>query len=118
MEKEKVNHYELLLVLNEKQKNENKYEKMLQELTAQVKIEKKEEKDWKTAYPIKRTTNISYVVITFSSLSAAIPDLISKTLKPYSPDFLNRYLLLNLNRESRKSIPEPKTKKNKINNIQ
>lgn len=45
MEKEKVNHYELLLVLNEKQKNENKYEKMLQELTAQVKIEKKEEKD-------------------------------------------------------------------------
>ena len=38
-------HYELLLVLNEKQKNENKYAKMVQEIAAQVKIEKTEEKD-------------------------------------------------------------------------
>ena len=45
MVNESTSHYELLLVLNEKQKNENKYEKMLQEITERVKIEKTETKD-------------------------------------------------------------------------
>lgn len=40
-----ISRYELLLVLNEKQKNESKYEKMLQEITERVKIEKIEVKD-------------------------------------------------------------------------
>ena len=110
-------HYELLLVLNEKQKNENKYAKMVQEIAAQVKIEKTEEKDWKTAYPIKQTTSISYTVVTFTSSPSIIPTLIKKILKPYPRDFLNRYSLINLDREKSKSIPKPKTKKSKINNI-
>lgn len=45
MVNESISHYELLLVLNEKQKNESKYEKMLQEIAEQVKIEKTEAKD-------------------------------------------------------------------------
>lgn len=46
MVKEKeTNHYELLLVVNEKKKNENTYKKMIHELSSQVKIEKTEEKE-------------------------------------------------------------------------
>jgi len=45
MVNEGVSHYELLLVLNEKTKNESKYTKMMAELATQVKIEKTEEKD-------------------------------------------------------------------------
>jgi hypothetical protein len=45
MVNESTSHYELLLVLNEKQKNENKYEKMFQEINERVKIEKTETKD-------------------------------------------------------------------------
>ena len=116
MVNESISQYELLLVLNEKQKNENKYEKMLQEIAERVKIEKTEAKDWKTAYPIKQTTYVSYSVITFSSSPAAIPELMNKILKSYPQDFLNRYLLINLEREKSKSIPAPKPKKTKINN--
>ncbi|MCE8159140.1 MAG: 30S ribosomal protein S6 [Candidatus Moeniiplasma glomeromycotorum] len=117
MVNESISHYELLLVLNEKQKNESKYEKMLQEIAERVKIEKNEAKDWKTAYPLKQTTHISYSVITFSCSPTTIPDLVSKILKPYPRDFLNRYSLINLEREKSKSIPIPKPKKTKTNNI-
>jgi hypothetical protein len=44
MEKENTP-YELLLVINEKKKNESLYEKMKQELSTTVKIEKMEEKN-------------------------------------------------------------------------
>ncbi|MCE8163050.1 MAG: hypothetical protein I3273_00145 [Candidatus Moeniiplasma glomeromycotorum] len=112
MVKEKeTNHYELLLVVNEKKKNENTYKKMIHELSSQVKIEKTEEKEWKTAYQIKQTTSISYVVVTFFAPPLTIPDLVNKILKPYPKEFLNRYLLINLDREKSKSIPEPKAKK-------
>ncbi|KLL02494.1 MAG: hypothetical protein MRERC_1c093 [Mycoplasmataceae bacterium RC_NB112A] len=109
-------HYELLLVLNEKEKNKPKYEKLLQELTSQVKVEKVEEKDWKTVYTIKQTTNISYCLITFFSSPSILSSLINKVLKTYPKEFLNRYLLINLDREKRKSIPEPKLK-SENNNI-
>lgn len=114
MENQKaLGRYELLLVLNEKQKNKSKYEKMLQALTSQVKIEKTEAKDWKTAYPIKQTTQISYNLITFSAPSSTLPHLINKILKPCPKELLNRYSLINLDREKSQSIPEPKKSKTK-----
>ena len=92
--------YELLCLLHQKSKNQDKYEKMiknLEELLGKENIEKIEEKDWKPVY----IEEGSYVLINFSSPREKIKQLEKELIKLKSSveTFLDRYLLINLENE-------------------
>ena len=108
MTKKKVNcRYELLCLLNEKEKNQEKYEKMIsgiEKLLGKDNIEKIQEKDWKPAYKISQMGISNYLLIYFKSERQKAKELEKSILQSTSNNFLNRYLLLNLADESRNKI--------------
>ena len=108
MTKRKVNcHYELLCVLNEKDKNKEKYEKMInsmESLLGKENIEKVEEKDWKPVYKISKLGQATYILIYFTSERQKAKELEKNILQTAPKDFLNRYLLLNLEDEKKNKI--------------
>ncbi len=113
MTKKKVNcRYELLCLLNEKDKNKEKYEKMISDmegLLGKENIEKVEEKNWKPVYKISQLDEAAYILIYFTSERPKAQELEKKILQTAPKDFLNRYLMLNLEDEKRNKI---KLKKN------
>ena len=115
MTKKKVNcRYELLCLLNEKEKNQEKYEKMIggiENLLGKDNIEKIEEKDWKPVYRISQVVTSNYLLIYFKSERQKAKELEKSVLQSVSNNFLNRYLLLNLTDEPRNKI---KLKKNDV----
>ncbi|CFW92928.1 Putative 30S ribosomal protein S6 [endosymbiont DhMRE of Dentiscutata heterogama] len=108
MTKKKVNcRYELLCLLNEKEKNKEKYEKMIkniQEILGKENITKVEEKDWKPAYKINTLKTGKYVLIYFNSARPQAKEMEKNVLQTAPKDFLNRYLLVNLEDEKKNKI--------------
>lgn len=112
--------YELLFLLNEKQKNEEKYKKLIgnmESLLGKENVEKIEEKDWKPAFKINKIKDGSYVLVNFVAKRTKAKELEKDILRTASKDFLNRYLLLNLEDEKNLKIKlTKKTDKFQINN--
>jgi ribosomal protein S6 len=108
MTKKKVNcSYELLCLLNEKEKNKEKYEKMvknMEELLGKENIKKVEEKDWKPVYKINKLKEGKYLLIYFNSERQKAKELEKNILQTAPKEFLNRYLLINLADEKRNKI--------------
>ena len=108
MTKKKVNcHYELLCLLNEKEKNKEKYKKMInniETLLGKENIVKVEKKDWKPVYKISKLNEGNYVLIYFNSERTKAKELEKNVLQTAPKDFLNRYLLLNLEDEKSNKI--------------
>lgn len=104
--------YELLCLLNERKKNEEKYKKLIgnmEGLLGKENIEKVEEKDWKPAFKINKLKDEFYILINFISKRTKAKELEKNVLQATSKDFLNRYLLLNL--EDEKNLKIKLTKK-------
>ena len=121
MTKKKIDcRYELLCLLNDKKKNEEKYKKLIgnmENFLGKKNIEKIEEKDWKVAFKINKLKDEFYVLINFISKRNKAKELEKDILQSLSKDFLNRYLLLNL--EDEKNLKIKLTKKSdkfQINN--
>jgi ribosomal protein S6 len=108
MTKRKENcHYELLCLLSEKEKNKEKYEKMInnmKDFLGKENIEKVEEKNWKPVYKISKLGQATYILIYFTSERSKAKELEKNILYTAPKDFLNRYLLLNLEDEKRNKI--------------
>jgi ribosomal protein S6 len=104
--------YELLCLLNERKKNEEKYKRLIENmevLLGKENIEKIEEKDWKPAFKINKLKDEFYILINFISKRTKAKELEKNVLQATSKDFLNRYLLLNL--EDEKNLKIKLTKK-------
>ena len=108
MTKKKVNcSYELLCLLNEKEKNKERYEKMvknMEELLGKENLEKVEVKDWKSVYKISKLKEGKYLLIYFNSERQKAKELEKNILQTAPKEFLNRYLLINLADEKRNKI--------------
>jgi len=105
--KKGICHYELLCLIDKKEKNKDKYEKLINNLQAAVndqKLEKVEEKDWKPAYKINQLIEPTYLLIYFSAARKQVKELEKNILQTTDKDFLNRYQLLNLVNEKRNKI--------------
>ena len=107
--------YELFCLINEKNKNEDKYKKFISEITKKTgeeNLEKVETTGLKTSYKINSLTSGTYVLINFNS-SRKIAHEIEKEILEKSPkNFLNRYLLINLEKENK--ITEKKTREKNV----
>src|SRR3954451_1801307 len=100
--------YELLCLLNDKSKNQDKYEKMInnmENLLGKENIEKVEErKDLKPVYEISNLKAGNYVLVYFNSTRTKAQQLEKDILQPLLGTFLNRHLLLNLENEKKIKI--------------
>lgn len=108
MTKKKENcHYELLCLLNEKEKNQEKYQQMLENIEKVLgkdNIEKIEEKNWKPAYRISQVILATYLLVYFKTEREKVQELKKNILRSIPKSFLNRYLLLNLTDEAKIKI--------------
>jgi ribosomal protein S6 len=115
MTKKKQNcHYELLCLLNEKEKNQEKYKQMIESIEKVLgkdKLEKIEEKNWKPAYRISQILTATYLLIYFKAEREKVQELKKNILKTTPKNFLDRYLLLNLTDESKLKINKYKKEK-------
>ena len=106
--KKEICRYELLCLLNEKDKNIKKYEKLInsiEKLIGKENVEKIEEKNWKPVYKISKLNEGNYVLIYFASEREKVGELEKDILQSKGfEEFLNRYLLLNLEDEKRNKI--------------
>ncbi|WNE41082.1 MAG: hypothetical protein mread185_000539 [Mycoplasmataceae bacterium] len=104
--------YELLCLLDEKKRNGEKYTKLIaniENFLGKENIEKIEEKDWKPVFKINKLKDGFYILINFISKRVKVKELEKDILQTTSKDFLNRYLLLNL--EDEKNLKIKLTKK-------
>ena len=108
MTKRKENcRYELLCLLNDKEKKQEKYEKMMKDmenLLGKENIEKIEEKNWKPVYQISQLGVGNYLLVYFKSAREKAKELEKNILQSAPKNFLNRYLLINLEDEPRNKI--------------
>lgn len=113
MAKKKIDcRYELLCLFDERKKNEEKHNKMIESIEkvlGKENIEKIEEKDWKPAFKISKLKDGYYVLFNFISKRSKAKELEKEVLQYISKDFLNRYLLINL--EDEKNLKIKLTKK-------
>ncbi|RHZ35225.1 30S ribosomal protein S6 [endosymbiont GvMRE of Glomus versiforme] len=92
-------HYELLCLLNEKEKNKSKLEELISNIEnclGKGSIKKIEEKDWRPAYKIKKMNEGYYMLIYFNSKKEKVEKLKETFLQFVPKEFLNRYKLINL----------------------
>jgi ribosomal protein S6 len=113
MAKKKDNcRYELLCLINNREKNRERYERMISEINNLVgeKVEV-EEKDFKPAYKINGTGELNYILIKFTSKRLTAKDLDNEILKACPKELLNRYMLINLDSEKKNKVKSPIKKK-------
>ena len=67
-------------------------------------MEKVEEKNWKPVYKISKLSKATYILIYFTSERQKAKELEKNILQTAPKDFLNRYLLLNLEDEKKNKI--------------
>jgi len=100
-------HYELLCLLNEKEKNQEKHKHMIdsiEKVLGKDNLEKIEEKSWKPVYQINQIVTATYLLIYFRAEREKIQELKKDVLQTIPKNFLNRYLLINLTDESKLKI--------------
>jgi ribosomal protein S6 len=78
--------------------------KNTEELLGKENIVKVEEKDWKPVYKISKLKESKYILIYFNSERPKAKELEKNVLQTAPKDFLNRYLLINLEDEKRNKI--------------
>jgi len=110
--------YDFCCLLNEKKKNKEKYDKMVNDITELLgkdNIEKIEERrDLEPSHEVKNVVNGTYVTIIFNAERKTAKELNEKIVKVLQKqgNFLNRSLLINLTDEKkikiRKIIQEKK----------
>lgn len=76
----------------------------MESLLGKENIEKVEEKDWKPVYKISKLNESNYVLIHFNSARPQAKELEKNILQTAPKEFLNRYLLLNLEDEKKNKI--------------
>ena len=84
--------------------------KDMENLLGKENIEKIEEKKWKPVYQISKLVNGNYLLVYFKSPREKAKELEKNILQSAPKNFLNRYLLINLEDE-----PKNKIKLNKKN---
>jgi len=101
MTKKKENcRYELLCLFNERDKNKDKYEKMI----SKVEDLKVEVKDWQPVRKINQLKNGIYVLFNFTTDRQTAQKLLKEVLQTAPKSFLILYLLINLTDEKRNKI--------------
>jgi len=98
--KKEVCCYELLCLINEKDKNKERYEKMIskvEDLSVEV-------KDWQPVRKIDQLKNGSYVLFNFTTDRQTAQKLLKEVLQTAPKSFLKLYLLLNLTDEKKNKI--------------
>jgi len=106
--------YELLCLLNEKEKNQEKHKQMIESIEKVLgkdNLEKIEEKNWKPAYRISQITTSTYLLIYFRAEREKVQEIKKHILHTIPKNFLNRYLLINLTDESKLKINNYKKEK-------
>ena len=78
--------------------------KNMEEFLGKENLEKIEVKDWKPVYKISKLKEGNYVLVYFISERPRAKELEKEILQAASKDFLNRYLLINLEDEKRNKI--------------
>ena len=100
-------HYELLCLLNDKNKNQDKYEKMISDVESLVGKENVKVEERPDLKPVRKIDGLSlgtYVLINFTTERKIIPELEKNVLSSISiKEFLKLYILLNLTTESKKT---------------
>ena len=76
----------------------------MKDFLGEEKITKVEEKNWKPVYIISKLSKATYILIYFTSERQKAKELEKNILQTAPKDFLNRYLLLNLEDEKKNKI--------------
>ena len=76
----------------------------MKEFLGKENIEKIEEKNWKPVYKITKLDKSTYILIYFTSERQKAKELEKNILQTAPKDFLNRYLLINLEDEKKNKI--------------